>query len=280
MSNQTAGAGFKPDARPPLSKIMTRHNGLVFYCLAAASLIECVAPLQAHRMGAVFGADSTARRYLEQQWWPVKAEHGRRARRYVETLWPEFDWQEAYRNFHEAHRSLHGFARRGPRHTIAALWLCATAAQTAAFYRALADYVEDADLRDMLDEFARDEAEFFRAFKTLFHWYARTGPLGILRTYRVIAGSAEQARDGAVRLAFGAVDAHWGSAAPFPLMPYRDALKRIFEVSCRNLAPGILERLLFRNWARPPRASETRAITAVRGAATGIGAFPRMAATG
>jgi hypothetical protein len=280
MVNQTAGVGFKPGARPPLSKTMTRHNGLVFYSLAAVSLLECVAPLQAHRMGAVFGPDSTAHRYLEQQWWPAKAEHGRRARRYVEALWPEFDWQEACAAFHETHRRLHRPTGRGPRHTIAALWLCATAAQTAAFYRALAGYVEDPDLRDMIDEFSRDEAGFFSAFRTLFQWYARTDPIGAVRTYRVIAGSAEQARDGAVRLAFGTVGAHWCGVAPFPAMSYQDALKRLFQIACRNLAPGIVERVLFRGWGRPPQAGDVPGIAPPREVRPAVTGMRRVAAFG
>ena len=37
--------------------------------------------------------------WLQQHWEPEELQHGRALRRYVEAVWPEFDWPAAYDSF-------------------------------------------------------------------------------------------------------------------------------------------------------------------------------------
>jgi len=61
-------------------RALVRFNGLAFHSLAAASFLESAVPLQVRRLARAFGDRPDARFWLEQVWWPQRAELGRRLR--------------------------------------------------------------------------------------------------------------------------------------------------------------------------------------------------------
>ncbi len=252
MSNQSPTGAQRPPMRPPLHKVVTRHNGLLFHGIVVASLIECAAPLHVDALADVFAADPEMRRWLEQEWWPMKARHGQRLRAYVEGLWQAFDWPSAYDGFYQVYRPrvMPAYAGRSPSEV--ALSLCATAAQAAAFYRSLAACADDPELRELLREMGADESCCFDHFRTLFERCERAHPLRVMQAYRTIVCSATRARDGAVRLAFSQLAAQWYENPPFPALQYRDFIQRMGQLVCRLRAPGPAERLLFRPWFKIP----------------------------
>jgi hypothetical protein len=238
--------------RSPLHKVVTRHNGLLFHGIALASLIEWGAPLHVPALKAVFLGDAEVRRWLMQEWWPMKAEHGQRLRAYVESLWPEFDWESAYEGFDQAYRPRVTAAYAGRSPSEVALSLCATTAQAAAFYRSLASYADDPELRELLREMGADEGCCFDYFRTLCERCKRTHPLRVLQAYRTIVCGATRARDGAARLAFSQLAAQWYGNAPFPALEYRDFLRRMGELCYRMITLAPAARLVFRPWFKPP----------------------------
>jgi hypothetical protein len=84
------------------ARAIVRFNGLLFHSLAAASFLETAVPLHVNRLNAVFAARPDVVLWLEQVWWPQRAEHGRRLRDYLEATWPEFQWKSAYQEFYES----------------------------------------------------------------------------------------------------------------------------------------------------------------------------------
>jgi hypothetical protein len=37
--------------------------------------------------------------WLERRWWPQELQHGLALRRYIQTVWPQFDWDSVYEYF-------------------------------------------------------------------------------------------------------------------------------------------------------------------------------------
>lgn len=230
-------------------QVMTRHNGLIFYGLAAASFLETAIPLHASALLNVFAADPEVQRWIEQSWWPVKSAHARETRAYVEATWPEFDWSSAYGEFYEAYRPLVCVERDGRSRTREALIRSVGAAQATAFYRCLGSATDDAGLRQLLYRMSADEAAHFSCFRRLFARLDQNNPLGLLATYRTIVTCATRARDVDVQLAFSRLGpAHWYGGAPFPELGYRDFVMRMGEVVRRHITLGAAQRLLFRPW--------------------------------
>ena len=153
------------------ARALVRFNGLTFHSLAAASFLETAVPLHVNRLSPGVWRPSRRRLWLEQVWWPQRAELGRQLREYVEATWPEFDWNAAYHEFYESYRPRSGLEGGHGGLALEALGLCVTAAQAALFYRALANSADEPALRALARKAACDHAGFFdyfpRAVRTL-----------------------------------------------------------------------------------------------------------------
>ena len=262
--------------QPSAQQVITRHNGLIFYGLAAASFLETAIPLHADALLSIFADDHDMRHWIEQTWWPVKAEHARETRAYVEAMWPEFDWSSAYGEFYEAYRPLVCPGRAGWSPAHEALARSVAAVQAAAFYRCLGTAADDPGLRRLLYGMSGEEGAHFDCFRRAFELHDRRDRLGLLTTYRTIVTCATRARDVNVQLAFSRLGApHWYGSAPFPELEYRDFVLRMREVIRRHLPLGPAMRVLFRPWLRARRLPLRPAPTAAQGGSRPPAA-PRM----
>jgi len=237
--------------REPLPgyKLLTRHNGLVFYGLAAASFLETAIPMHARVLVNVFSGEPDTRRWIEENWWRTKYGHGIEARTYIEATWPEFDWAGAYAAFETAYRPLVGAHREADCAAAKALACGVAAAQASAFYRALGAAADDPELRSRLYRMGDGEAAHFTRFRELFSRMERTKHMGLLATYRTIVACARRARDVHVRLAHARLGAsYWYGSVPFPEIDYAEFVQRMGRVVRRHVSLDPAQRLLFRAW--------------------------------
>jgi hypothetical protein len=101
MTPDTSSSQHSTGRRPSPQQLVTRHNAVMFYAIAAASLLEGALALRAEELIAAFDGDGEFRVWIEQVWWPVKSAHAQSARAYVESMWPEFEWSAAWEAFDE-----------------------------------------------------------------------------------------------------------------------------------------------------------------------------------
>lgn len=230
------------------ARAIVRFNGLLFHSLAAASFLETAVPLQVNRLNEVYAARPDVRLWLEQVWWPQRAEHGRRLREYVEATWPEFEWDAAYREFYDAYRPRSGLEGRAAGIAAEALSLCVTAAQAAVFYRALANSADEPALRALARRAACDHADSFDYFRALFESCKRHQYVGLAASWRAVRAACRSARDYDARAAFAPLAGHWGGARTVPELGYGEFRSRMAALVQRHAALGAIERLLFRPW--------------------------------
>lgn len=251
-------------------RALVRFNGLAFHSLAAASFLETAAPRQANRLVQAYAARPDVRAWLEQVWWPQRAELGRQLRGYIEATWPEFDWGAAYEQFCETYRPRSGVAFRAAGTALETLALCATTAQSALFYRALAASADDPALRALGYRAAAEHAGFFDYLRPLFERGKRLERIGLAAGWRAIASVCRSVRDGAVAAAFRPLADSWKGAAIVPGLSYPEYRERMARLILRCAQLGWLERLLFRPWlerSRPaPAVPGPRADTWMRAA--------------
>ena len=246
------------------ARAIIRFNGLLFHSLAAASFLETAVPLHVNRLNQVFGAQPDVVLWLEQVWWPQRAEHGRRLRDYIEATWPEFDWSAAYQEFHETYRRRSGLERRGASAALEALGLCVTAAQAAVFYRALARSADDPALRALARQAASDHGGSFDHFRVLFERCKRGERVGLVASWRAVRAACRSARDFDARAAFEPLGRHWRGAPTVPALDYGEFRARMAPLIERHAGLGRIECLLFRPWlerervAPAPQSAEIR----------------------
>jgi len=234
-------------------RALVRFNALTFHSIAVASFLETAVPGHVNRRTQVFGAHPDVGLWLEQVWWPQRAELGRQLRNYVEATWPEFDWNAAYHEYYEGHRPRCGLESRHSSLALEALGLCVTAAQAALFYRTLANSADEPALRALARKAACNHAGYFDYFRALFERCKRFERVGFSATWRTVIAISRSARDHEVAAAFQTLAPNWKAAAIVPGLDYPEYRKRMEQLIKRHAGLGPVERLLFRPWLERDR---------------------------
>lgn len=252
-------------------QLVTRHNAVMFYAIAAASLLETGISLRAGALAAAFAPDAEFRAWFEDTWIPAKSAHARRARAYVEAMWPEFDWSAACDEFSADYQRLAPGVRSNCGIARVALSCSMAAAQAVVFYRGLGAAADDPELRHLLQDMAADEVAHFDRFRRGYEGHRRRERLGMLASFRTMVSCASRARDVDVHLAFSRLNGHhWYGGPPLQDLSYGEFVARMGHVVRRHLPLGPAQRLLFKPWLSSrdlpaaPAASSSRPVSTQR----------------
>jgi hypothetical protein len=240
-------------AQRSMQLVLVRANGPLFYSIATASLLEALAPLYADRMRQFFRKDEVFSAWFDKEWLPRKAARAAALRQYVEKTWPELDWAAAYEQCRSAVESDGGMGPRKPTAAHEALAHCVAATQSGVFYRTVARWADDAQLREMAAGMAREEALSFGHFRTAYERRARAQRFGVISAWRTASACMRGARDLHLAVAFRALGAQCRAQVPFPVLEYPEFLTRMRAVIECHAGLGTAERILLRTWKSRPR---------------------------
>ena len=207
-----------------------------FELLAAASFVEITSDLYTRNLVAFFDGDDEIVGWLERRWEREEVQHGMALRLYVETAWPDFDWEGAYRRFFAEYSRLCAVDLLAPSRALEMAARCVVETGTASFYRMISDAAPEPVLRDLARRIADDEVRHYKYFLRFFRrWRAREKPgrLAVMRT--IVARAAEiDAADAAI--AFKHVHLARHPASAFRKADYR-AFRRRTEAMARRFLP-------------------------------------------
>jgi hypothetical protein len=263
-------------------RALVRLNGMMFYCLGIASFVESTAPLDTNRLIRLSEAHADVRPWLENVWLPGRAGHGRRFRAYIETTWPEFEWEGAYEEFREAYGSRSPFRVGAPGRALEFVARCVTETMLAVFYRTLARCADDPELRELAGAAARDHAAYFGHFRNLYERVGGRRRAGLATACRTAIASCRSAREVDVAAAFQPLGRHWHGGWVFPELTYPEFLERLSRMLKRQAGLGAFERLLFRPWldAAPVKAEKPAATAGPGASRKGAGSGGGVARAG
>jgi rubrerythrin len=157
----------------------------LFYVVASASFIEITSDLYTQNLIEYYSQDDELTEWLAHSWEPEELQHGTALRRYVETAWPEFDWEAAYRNFLAEYSQYCRTEQLAPTRALEMAARCVVETGTSTFYRALAKLSPEPVLRRIASAISADEVRHYKHFYYYFRRYAaREQPsrVAILRT--------------------------------------------------------------------------------------------------
>lgn len=144
-----------------------------FFCLtAAASFIEITSETYTRNLIEFYADDAEIVEWLREGWQYQEVQHGAALRRYVETAWPGFDWETAYRGFVEEYSRICTVEMLGPTRALEMVSRCVVETGTASFYRMLAEASPEPVLRRLAGFIARDEVDHYKHFYRYFRAYA------------------------------------------------------------------------------------------------------------
>lgn len=237
-------------------RAMVRLNGMMFYCVGIASFVESTAPLDTNRLIRLSDNHADVRPWLERVWLPRRAEHGRAFRDYIETTWPEFEWDGAYQDFSGVYGTRTAARVGPPGLALEFVARCATETTLAVFYRTLARSADEPLLRELACAAARDHTAYFGYFRGLFERVSGRRRAGLATAYRTVQASCRSTREVDVAAAYVPLGRHWHGGWVFPELTYPDFLAKLARLLKRHAELGSFERLLFRPWLNPPREME------------------------
>jgi hypothetical protein len=237
----------------PIELVLVRANSTLFYSVAAASLLEAVAPVYAQRLIDFLRDDHPLRNWVVNRWLPQKAARARALQDYVQETWPEFDWSSAYEQYSAC---VEGEGGLGPRRRTLARELlarCVAASQCGVFYGCLARWADDPRLRVLARAMAHEEALAFRRFRAAYERRARAERLGFASAWQTALACVYTSRDTHLPRVSSAIDAQCSPHMPFPLLRHGEFVKRMRSVIERFCELGAAERLLFNPWKKRRR---------------------------
>jgi hypothetical protein len=155
-----------------------------FFILAAsASLMESATGLYTENLVEFFAGDEEITGWLEHYWLPEELQHGRALRRYVETVWPEFDWEPAFERFVDEFRPLCDVALEAAR-SLEMASRCVVETGTASYYTTLSRASPEPVLAILARRIVEDEVRHYKHFYRFFRRYReaeRSGRTAVVR---------------------------------------------------------------------------------------------------
>ncbi|OAI68569.1 ferritin [Ralstonia solanacearum] len=175
-----------------------RNHRTLFYLVASASFIESGSDLYAGNLAQYYADRPETAHWLIHHWEREELQHGRALRRYVETVWPEFDWARGYARFFEDYSVTCAIDQFEPTQALEMVARCVVETGTATFYRAIAQAAADADepvLRDLASRISADEVRHYKHFYRFFHECNARESVGRARVLKALASRLREIKN-------------------------------------------------------------------------------------
>ncbi|WP_413437940.1 ferritin-like domain-containing protein [Sulfuriferula sp. GW1] len=141
-----------------------------FYVLAGASFVESFSDLFTHNLLGHMEGDTEVTQWLRERWEPEELQHGRALRRYVETVWPAFDWQAAFDGFCADYRPFCKPELLEPTRALEMVARCVVETGTSGLYGLLHKISPEPVLTALVGHIRSDEVGHFKYF---YHFFLR-----------------------------------------------------------------------------------------------------------
>ncbi len=158
-----------------------RGNRDLFYLLISASFIESGSDTYAGNLATYYAGVPEAAGWLSDHWEAEELQHGLALRRYVEHVWPEFDWERGYQRFFTEYSQTCSIDQFEPTEALEMAARCVVETGTAAYYRALEQASDEPVLRTLTRRIADDEVRHYKHFYRFFNRFAESEGLGHAR---------------------------------------------------------------------------------------------------
>ena len=189
---------YQEIAYDAIDKERLRDNDFLFKVVAIASFIEITSDLYEKNLVEFYAGDEEIVGWLESTWEPEELQHGKALRRYVQTVWPDFDWDKAYKGFrneYSAYCTLDEFQPSRAREMLARM---VVETGTSTLYRAMTDYAKSIDepiLAEIAHNIHKDEVYHYEEFDKGFEKYNKEEHLGRTEITKVIYARLKMASD-------------------------------------------------------------------------------------
>lgn len=161
-----------------------RPDTNLFYLLAAASFVEITSDLYTRNLIDYFHGDTEVEKWLKGVWQPQELRHGAALKRYVQEVWPEFNWEQCYSGFTGEFSQFCKLENLGPTRALEMASRCVVETGTATLYTMIHRLTREPVLGLLTAHIRADEICHYKYF---YHYFLRyrdqehTGSCEVLR---------------------------------------------------------------------------------------------------
>lgn len=164
-----------------------RNDRTMFYLVASASFIESGSDTYAGNLATYYADTPEAAEWLSKHWEAEELQHGLALRRYVEHVWPEYDWARGYARFFEDYRKTCDISGFEQSEALEMAARCVVETGTATYYRSIERATDEPVLRDLVRRIANDEVRHYKHFYRYFNQFLDRERLGRHRVLGALA---------------------------------------------------------------------------------------------
>ena len=180
------GADWSVDDIPygSIDASQIHDNDELFYLIAAASFIEITSDLYTRNLIEFFQGNPEIENWLANFWELEEVQHGMALKRYVQAVWPEFDWERAYERFLVEYGAACTMEALAETRSLEMVARCVVETGTSSFYRTLSEVAPEPVLKLITANISADEVRHYKHFYRYFLDYKeseRPGRVSILR---------------------------------------------------------------------------------------------------
>jgi hypothetical protein len=203
----------------------------LFYMVTTASFVEITTDLYTTNLIAHYRDEEPLVGWLVHHWQPEELQHGVALRRYAQTVWPEFPWEDAYAAFFKEYAALCNDGALEPTRSGEMAARCIVETGTSSYYTVLRDLSPEPLLKTIAGHIRNDEVGHYRYFYHAFRHYARVEKTPRRRTARALWRRIREANGEDAYVAFRHVHA-FHARAP-------DRLEEDYRMFRRRLADAL-----------------------------------------
>jgi hypothetical protein len=154
-----------------LDRESVKDNALLLYAVAIAAFVEITSDVYTRNLADFFHDDAEVVDWLLHAWEREELQHGGALKRYVETAWPDFGWDDAYQRFLGEFLRFCSVDQLAPTRALEMAARCVIETGTATFYRALSEMSQEPVLRQIAAAISFDEVRHYKHFYRFFLRY-------------------------------------------------------------------------------------------------------------
>jgi len=232
-----------------------RANDDLMCLLCASAFVESGSDLYTHNLVAHYADNPEAQAWLRDHWEHEELQHGKALATYVRHVWPDFDWDAAFRSFFDEYATVCTSEELEDSRCLEMAARCVVETGTATLYRAIHENTDEPVLKQLTGHIKSDEVRHYSHFYHYFQGYQATrrqGRLKILRTlWKRLREIGDEDGDIALRHVFKFRHPEYlADDATF-----RQACQRVHAFVRHNLPTQMAVKMLLKPLDLPPRIS-------------------------
>ena len=228
-------------------------NEDLFYLLMSASFVETGSDTYAANLAEHYSDHPEIALWLQQRWEAEELQHGAALRRYVEAVWPQFPWQQAYDSFFGEYSKLCTMEELNADRQLEMVARCVVETGTTAYYHTLREMSDEPVLRQLLGHIRNDEVNHFKHFLKYFKQLQERSPVSRTRIAGALYARLKELRESDSDVALRHVFAHRGAYFADSGRQFADVAQRVYQLVSTKLPADLAVRMLLKPLLLPQR---------------------------